>query len=72
MNGDQAQGRRVVILGPPHFWPLAFRQVRTRGDRVVRLLAPRAGRQGAEQLNGVLADLRSGQVDEVLVDLIAS
>jgi hypothetical protein len=71
VSGDPAR-RRVAIYGPPHFWPSAFAHVRSRGDRVVRLLSPSAGSEVEGRLDDVLTDLRSGRIDEVLLDLVAS
>ncbi len=62
--------KRVAIVGPPGFWRVAFREVQRRGDRVVRLLLPSAGPDGAARLDDVLADLRSGRIDELLLDLV--
>ena len=62
--------KRVAIVGPPDFWSVAFREVQRRGDRVVRLLMPSAGPDGAAWLDDILADLRTGQIDELLLDLV--
>ena len=62
--------KRVAIVGPPAFWRLAFSEVQRRGDRVVRLVMASAEPDGAARLADVLADLRTGRVDELLLDLI--
>jgi hypothetical protein len=69
---DHASCRRIAILGPPSFWRAAFKDVRMRGGRVVRLLSPHAGVERAQQLDALLADLRTGRLDEVMLDLLAS
>jgi hypothetical protein len=68
---DAVGGRRVAIYGPPQFWRAAFAHVRERGDRVVRLLSPQVGPEDVLRLDAVLTDLRSGRIDEVLLDLVA-
>ena len=62
--------KRVAIYGPPRFWRAAFGEVRRRGDRVVRLVQPplKPLEQG-KRLSGILGDLRTGRIDEVLLDL---
>ena len=62
--------KRVAIVGPPGFWSVAFREVQRRGDRVVRLLLPSVGPDDAARLEDVFADLRSGRIDELLLDLV--
>ena len=69
MSGEPRQ-KRVAIVGPPGFWRVAFGEVQRRGDRVVRLLMPSAGPDGVVWLDDVLADLRTGQIDELLLDLV--
>ncbi len=62
--------KRVAIIGPPAFWRVAFNEVQRRGDRVVRLVMPSAEPDGATGLADVLADLTTGRVDELLLDLV--